>query len=253
MLRVLCLVLAVAAVGCGVRQSAPVGPQARVSFAADEAPPLPTHVTVEILPEAGGQAVASVQHLIGINDYCNLDEPPIAPPDLVNPTRATFDDTYTAGRACIVPIPTELPNGSYRAQAWFHALCGPSSMACESGKVLSANTFTVANDPPIDPCEGKVVIDIGDWTRSVPVKGLARVQFSLLRSTSVVSRVALSARPSGGTFVVTDTIAASDVRKMSGVYFALPLAPGRYELLVVASDGTCTAGSDRPMTVDVTP
>lgn len=52
--------------------------------------------------------------------------------------------------------------------------------------------------------------------------------------------------------VQQDRLTGSDLRKVAGSYFQLPLRRGSYALTVEAQDATgCSDGSNRPMTVVV--
>lgn len=87
---------------------------------------------------------------------------------------------------------------------------------------------------------------VGDWTRVAAPGNNGRVTYSLLTSTSAV--IELIVKLDG---VQQDRLTGSDLRKVAGSYFQLPLRRGSYALTVEAKDGICTDGSARPMTVVV--
>lgn len=96
---------------------------------------VPTSVEILVLPAAGDPlTVLPVTNgarftPIGVATNCNLAAAAAGPTPLINPAVAEFDDPFTAGRKCRVPMPTNLPNGDgYRAVAIFRtAPPGPSS------------------------------------------------------------------------------------------------------------------------------
>lgn len=106
--------------------------------------------------------------------------------------------------------------------------------------------------PPVCP-PGAVVFDLGDWTKTVPKKGQARVQFSLLRSLQAITVIRLEYKlSSSSTWILQDTLTGLDLRSVSGAYFQMPSAPKRYDLRVTAISGVgCEDPSNRPFSVEV--
>jgi hypothetical protein len=221
-------------------------------------PPLPFAIDVQVADANG--VVAMGRYPIdaeGAGAVCGKTFTPGPPAAVVGAGgKLEFDDPYEAGKACVVPLPSVIPDGTgYRALATFIANC-PNTATDPTGTFQCPSTMAQSGVFAVqttDPCIGQIVLDLGDWTRSVPVKGLARVQFSLLRSAAAVTHLELQSRLDGTTPLVgIDDISGSDLKKVSGVYFALPFTPGRYALTLIASNPQgCAAGSDRPMSVVV--
>lgn len=226
-------------------------------------PALPNSVDVLILPPTGDEAtvapIAVRNTVISATQNCNLTASPAGgTTPLVNPTIAEFDDPYTAGRVCRVPLPTGLPDGvGYRGVAVFIAntctVDGQTQTNCRSPRsAVGIPPFQRQSDP--DPACGPdqsghsaVELAVGDWTRSVPVTGNGRVTYSLLGSRNPVTMVIVKFDG-----VEQDRLTGSDLRKVAGSYFYVGLRRGSFMLTVEARDSSgCSDGATRPMTVNV--
>lgn len=180
---------------------------------------------------------------------CGLDkgvEDPTDPTPL-NPTKVLFDDPFAGvTKDCEAPLPLGLPiaNGYMAAATYTSTLCAPT-VTCRSTLSNFTRSFSVAGGQP--DCTNAVFLDVGDWSRSGPARTLGRVLYSLQRSQQPVQR--LIVRLSG---VEVDNLTGSDLRKVAGSYFMLPIGPGSYSLTVEAQtvEG-CSDGATRPMTVVV--
>lgn len=109
----------------------------------------------------------------------------------------------------------------------------------------------IGDPPPVPPdCSTAVIFDLGEWTRTIPVKGRARVSFSLLRSAQPVTGLRWLL---DGVVVPGRSLDGTDLRDVGAAYFPALATPGRYVLSVVATAGDCTAGATRLATIEVVP
>lgn len=107
-------------------------------FAQTSTPALPNSVDILVLPATGDPVtiapLATRNTVIAAATNCNLPASATGPTPLVNPTIGEFDDPFTSGRVCRVPMPVGLPNGTgYRGVAVFIA------NNCEVGGVPTTN------------------------------------------------------------------------------------------------------------------
>ena len=127
-------------------------------------PALPNSVDILILPATGDPLtvapIATRNTLISSTSNCNLTaSPPDGTSPLVNPTQAEFDDPFTAGRVCRVPLPGALPDGTgYRGVAVFIAntctIDGQPQTNCRSPRsAVGIPPFNVSPilTPPVAP------------------------------------------------------------------------------------------------------
>jgi hypothetical protein len=103
-------------------------------------PALPNSVDILILPATGDPVtiapIANGTRNTVITPTLNCNLPASAPGTgpMVNPTIGEFDDPFTAGRVCRVPLPVGLANGTgYRGVAVFIA------NTCDVGGVPTTN------------------------------------------------------------------------------------------------------------------
>lgn len=91
-----------------------------------------TEFQLLILPGTGDPAtlapVATQTTTIGPTANCGLDSPTTPPPTTaVNPTLFWLNDPFTAGKACRLSFPTNLPAGTYQWAGVFRAAqCNPT-------------------------------------------------------------------------------------------------------------------------------
>lgn len=136
-------------------------------------PALPTTVDILILPASGDASsivplatrttvIATVNATTGAvtaNAQCGRQPTTGPTTQLLNPTIAEFDDPFAAGKRCVAPLPTGLPDGAgYRAVGIFTApSCqptpgGPLISPCSSQRSqVGVPPFTVASarTPPV--------------------------------------------------------------------------------------------------------
>lgn len=128
------------------------------AFAQTSVPALPNSVDVLILPAVGDPVttppVATRNTVIGVATNCNLPASPPGPANpLVNPTIAEFDDPFTSGRVCRVPLPLALPAGvGYRGVAVLIA------NTCDVGGVPTPNCRSARSAVAIPPFNVQLIL-----------------------------------------------------------------------------------------------
>jgi len=222
-------------------------------------------VEIQVLPPTGDPAVvapiATLESAISATQFCGMTQAPPPPdPALVNPVDAVYDDPFTPGLYCWVPMPMGLPDGSgYRAVAvHISDQCtdaqGNPQVNCRSPRsAVGIPTFGAQAGGGGDPCLPDatgalpVRLIVGNWVRTAAPGNVGWVSFSLLLSTSPITE--LIVRFNG---VEQDRLTGSDLRKVFGSYFQVNEGPGSYDLSVEARDANgCSDGVNRPMTVVV--
>ena len=111
-----------------------------------------------IIPAVGDPVtippIATRNTVIAAATNCNLAaSPPGGAGTLVNPTIAEFDDPFTTGRVCRVPLPTGLPVGNgYRGVAVMIA------NTCDVGGVPTANCRSPRSAVAIPPFNVQLIL-----------------------------------------------------------------------------------------------
>lgn len=121
------------------------------------APVIPTGIDVMIIAPSADPVTAAPVAVrstpISATLNCNLAATPAPVGTLLNPTQLEFDDPFTPGRVCRVPIPNGLPNAAgYQAAALLTATCNGSP--CMSIRSLPDGLpFNLAGPqlPPVAP------------------------------------------------------------------------------------------------------
>lgn len=237
--------------------------------------PLPTSVEIQVLPETGDPATVTP---VAVRETALFATFPPVPPTgyptapvinchlgrltsvpgaaVINPAEAEVDDPFpqALGRVCRVPMPTAVPAGTYRSAAVFLTSPCPGAIAtvaaprsvCRSARSLLGTTFTVTGTPA--PCTPPTVaVEVGEWTRTVPAGGYGRVSYSLLTSELPVTVLVVKFNN-----VERTLLTGSDLRTVSGSYFAVGETRGTYAFSVEVRDAQgCSDGADRPMTIEV--
>lgn len=124
----------------------------RLAVAQVPAPVLPTGVDVLVLPLTGDPTmiapIAIRSTPISATVNCNLPLSPAPPLPLINPGAAEFDDPFTPGKKCRVPLPALVPNGDYRGVVVLTAPGACPLTPCVSGRSgVGVPNFTLAGAP----------------------------------------------------------------------------------------------------------
>ncbi len=116
-----------------------------------QTPELPTSVDVLVLPATGDPVttapIATRNTAIGASLNCNLAATGAPAVPLINPGQVEFDDPFTSGRVCHVPLPAAIPDGvNYRAVAVALGASGRSS--ARSAVAVPPFSISTATGPP---------------------------------------------------------------------------------------------------------
>jgi hypothetical protein len=93
-----------------------------------------------------------------------------------------------------------------------------------------------------------VKLNVGTWTRNIPMNGVGQVLYNLRQSTSNITTIVVSLDG-----MVQDTLAGTRLNNVAGSYFVANTSKGDHQLAVEAIDinGCRDGGAARPMTVTV--
>ncbi len=211
-------------------------------------PPGFERVDILVLPPTGDPMtvapIATRSTPVSATTNCNFaPTPPGGTLPLVNPVAAEFDDPFTPGRVCRVPLPDNLPAGQqYRAVG--------ESIYRSVRSAVGLPPFDVVPPPPPQPpdCTTAVKVVVGTWSRNNSKNALGTVTYSLLQSVNPITQLVVKLNGQ----IQDVPLTANDLRRVSGSYYQLPGITGSYALSVEARDSLgCTGVADRPMTVTV--
>ena len=93
-----------------------------------------------------------------------------------------------------------------------------------------------------------VKINVGTWTRTIPVNGVGQVLYNLRQSVNPVTKVVVMFNG-----IEQDVLTGAKLNNVAGSYFVAGVPKGTYQLTVEVFDSTgCKDGGiARPMTVIV--